>query len=110
MSRYKTWMTVGCIVGSLGVALFIGLATHVFLTDPDPSPRFTVLALLDMLLGIASSCIIIGGKMCQWITTDREEYGNQRWWKGYSAAVEDLKTDATVHQLPVPPARNGRNG
>ncbi|MCG5460875.1 hypothetical protein MED01_004301 [Micromonospora sp. MED01] len=110
MSRYKTWMITGCTAGSVSVALFIGLATHVFLTNPMPNPRFTVLAVLDILLGVGAALLIIGGKMCRWISDDREEYGNQRWWKGYSAAVEDLKGDATVHQLPVPPARNGRHG
>ena len=108
MSRYRTWMIAGYITGSISAALFIGLATHVFLSDPTSNPRFTVFAVLDILLGVAGALLLIGGKMCRWITGDREEYGNQRWWKGYSAAVEDLKTDATVHPFPTPAARDGR--
>lgn len=109
MTRYKRWMIAGGITGTLATTLFVALTTMVLASDPAMS-HVVVLSILNVLLGMISICLIVGGNMCRWIAETSDEAGKQRWWRGYSAAVEDLKTDAQVFELPVPTSRNGRHG
>lgn len=106
--RYRRWIILGALAGSVSTIMFAILATQVFATNPAMTPRFTLVAILVILLGVLSSVLLVGAQMCRSIATSREEFGKQRWWRGYAAAVDDLK-DTGGNVVSIPASRNGRS-
>lgn len=104
--RYRQWIGLGIASGTVALIMFVVLATQVFATDPETTPKVTLVAVTVVLLGTLAGFLIFGAIICRTLAESREEHGQLRWWQGYAASVKDTKTDAEIIQIPA--ARNGR--
>lgn len=105
MPQYKHLVIAGSITGAASLILLVCLATHAFTGNPELTARLFVLGIFDVLLGTVGVNLITSG----FARKQTEQFGNDRWWGGYSRATKDHVGGGDVIQFPSAPSQSRRS-